>query len=109
LITGFPPPDGTLRSWILSGDISDQAVVSKRLHGLMYGLLTVTHSTLKVIGSEMTGLMIDSEENVIKRQEALADAFRKRMTEGQTFNVSNEYRENFYNKVIHSANDVSLD
>jgi hypothetical protein len=74
----------------------------------MYGLLVVTRTTLKIIECEMTGQTIDSEENVIKRQEALADAFRKRMTEGQTFNVSNEYRENFYNKVIASAKNVSL-
>jgi hypothetical protein len=57
----------------------------------MYGLLTVTRTTLGIIESEMTGQMIDSEENVIKRQEALVDTFRERMTEGQTFNVSNEY------------------
>ena len=108
-LTGFPPPDVTLRSWVYPGSI-DRADAQKRLHGFMYGLLTVTHITLEAIESEMVGVMMETEteEGVIKRQEELAAAFREKMTEGQDFNRSNVYRKRFYDKVIEVAYKVSF-
>lgn len=110
ILTGFPPADATLRSWVLSKDTDDQvtqAAAQKRLYGFVYALLTVTRTTLETIESqrevkgEMTG-----KEGVIDRQAKLASAFRDYMTKGQSFKGPNAYRENFYNKVIESANKV---
>ena len=110
ILLGFPPADARLRSWVLSEDTNDQVAAQKRLHGLVYALLTVTHATLETIEnqSEKKGEMTDSEEGVIKRQAKLAFTFRNRMTEGQSFKGSNVFREDFYNKVIESANKVNF-
>lgn len=93
--TGFPPADTTLRSWVYPGGSSDQAAAQKRLHGFMYGLLTVTRITLEAIESEMKDEMTEtgSEEGVIKHQEDLAAAFREKMTVGQIFDHPNVYRK----------------
>ena len=110
ILIGFPPADVNLRSWILSGKIDDQVHVRKMLHGLVYALLTVTRTTLETIESQSKkkGVTTDSEEGVIKRQARLAAEFREHMTKGQSFKSPNAYRENFYKKVIESANKVNF-
>jgi hypothetical protein len=113
-LTGFPPADATLRSWVLPEESNDQAAARKRLHGFMYGLLTVARITLEAIEIEIKDEMTraeagtETEERVIKRQELLAGAFRKKMTIGQTFDRSNAYREKFYDKVIEVADKVNF-
>lgn len=109
-LTGFPPADATLCSWVYPGGSSDQAAAQKRLHGFMYGLLTVTRITLEAIKSEMKDEMTETgtEEGVIKRQEDLAAAFHEKMTVGQIFGYLNVYQKQFYDKVIEMADKVSF-
>jgi len=47
------------------------------------------------------------QRNAIKRQERLASAFRERMTEGQNFGETGQYRQEFFEEVIDRAKDVS--
>ncbi|KAF8492187.1 hypothetical protein F5888DRAFT_1619276, partial [Russula emetica] len=91
--TGYPRPDSTLRSWLLSGEISDITLgtIRKRLHGFVYALLTVTRTTLESIDNETK----------------LASVFRERMTEGQSYRGPNAYREGFYKRVTQLADEVS--
>ena len=50
---GFPPPDITLRSWLLSAvDSSKLEKAAQYLHGFVYALLKVTYRHLKAIESE---------------------------------------------------------
>ena len=50
---GFPPPDSTLRTFLLSAaDPSDNARTAKQLHAFMYSLLSVTHERLQAISTE---------------------------------------------------------
>lgn len=46
------------------------------------------------------------ERNIISRQERLATAFRERMTEGQRFEDTGQYRQEFFEEVIDRAEDV---
>jgi hypothetical protein len=106
---GYPPSDATLRSWLLSGEISDKTLgaVRKRLRGFVYALLTVTRTALETIdGDREEGEM--AEEDVIDRQAKLASTFRERMTEGQSYQGPNDYREDFYKKVTQEADKVSF-
>ena len=45
---------------------------------------------------------------VMNRQKQLAHEFRRLMTEGQSFEGVNSYREEFYRKVIVSAETVNF-
>jgi hypothetical protein len=56
----------------------------------------------------MQGETAETEDGVIHRQMKLASTFRDLMTKGQSFNGSNAYRENFYEKVIESADNVRI-
>jgi hypothetical protein len=48
------------------------------------------------------------EGGLIRRQERLATAFRDCMTEGQRFEITGQYRREFFEEVIDRANDVSF-
>jgi hypothetical protein len=76
ILIGSPPPDATLRSWVLSGDTNNQVPTRKRLHGFVYSLLTVTRATLETIGSqsEKEGEMAETESYVAKRSWHLPSA-----------------------------------
>jgi hypothetical protein len=50
----------------------------------------------------------DKVSLVIGRQTYLASAFRKFMTEGQTYYTSNPYRKKFYADVIEEATEVNF-
>jgi hypothetical protein len=50
----------------------------------------------------------NNKKSIIKRQEALAKAFRERMAEGQTYERTGTYREKFFGKVIKKAEKVSF-
>ena len=54
---------------------------------------------------EVRGL---NESLVEARQMSLASAFRKQMTEGQSFKNPNAYRTNFYRDITDLANKVSF-
>ena len=43
-----------------------------------------------------------------ERQVWLASTFREKMTSGQSFKTSNQYRKDFYNDVILSADKVNF-
>ena len=45
---------------------------------------------------------------VIDRQAWLAETFRNHMTTGQTFNISNTYRNKFYKNVADLADEVNF-
>jgi hypothetical protein len=49
-----------------------------------------------------------NEENLIKRQERLAIAFRDHLRDGQQSDVTGQYREEFFEEVIDRAKDVSF-
>ncbi len=66
--------------------------------------MTVTRTTLKTI-EEKDKL---TETDVEIRQAKLASAFRDLMTKGQSYKRSNDYREEFYKKVIKMAGEVSF-
>jgi hypothetical protein len=57
------------------------------------------------MSEEVRGL---NESLVEARQMSLASAFRKQMTEGQSFETQNTYRTNFYRDVTDLANKVSF-
>ena len=48
------------------------------------------------------------ERNTISRQERLVTTFRERMTEGQRFEDTGQYRQEFFEEVIDRAEDVIL-
>ena len=50
---------------------------------------------------------VETASDVIEHQGLLASKFRKLMTDGQTFQRSNQYREAFYKEVIGKVADVS--
>jgi hypothetical protein len=92
------------------GEISDRTLgtVRKRLHGFVYALLTATHTALEAIDSESKKGKITKAKDVELRQAKLADAFRDRMTEGQSYQGPNAYRKGFYEKVTQLADEVSF-
>ena len=47
-------------------------------------------------------------ESVKQRQSLLASHFQKEMTEGQTFEEANEYRQSFFHEVTKLANQVGF-
>ncbi|KAM6503962.1 hypothetical protein JOM56_000905 [Amanita muscaria] len=104
---GFPPPDQHLRDW-LSGT-TDKVLVEKKVEAFIYSLLTILLEHLKVIeeSNQPTKAFGKSKAgvNVIQRQKFLAHAFRANMSEGQSFQTSNQYRQSFYDAVITEANE----
>ncbi|KAH9991142.1 hypothetical protein BJV77DRAFT_1068477 [Russula vinacea] len=121
----FPPPDIDLREWLVpSGSVSsDQSAAQRRLHGFVYSLLTVTRTALEIIVMEnndvpqLPNLDKSDVENMSKndrevhgssvkaRQAWLAKMFRELMTTGQSFNISNAYRNTFYKNVTDLADE----
>ncbi|KAI0248401.1 hypothetical protein BJV78DRAFT_1363568 [Lactifluus subvellereus] len=88
----------------------------------MYSLLTILRKRLETIASEEHGIPVltltqevlrnlsrtergEQASLVIQRQEKLAFAFRDRMTRGQSFQASNDYRKTFYKDVIELATE----
>jgi hypothetical protein len=51
---------------------------------------------------------LEMQKQVAGRQMKLASAFRKHMTEGQTYNAPNARRVNFYKQVIELAMEVNF-
>ncbi|KAH9991140.1 hypothetical protein BJV77DRAFT_554959 [Russula vinacea] len=122
---GFPPPDIDLRGWLVpSGSVSsDQSAAQRRLHGFVYSLLTVTRTALETIVMEnndvpqLPNLDKSDVENMSRnerevhgsyvraRQAWLAKTFRELMTTGQSFNISNAYRNTFYKDVTDLADE----
>ena len=50
---GFPPPDATLCTWLLSAaDLSMPEKAAQQLHAFVYALLSVTHQRLVSIEHE---------------------------------------------------------
>ena len=106
---GYPPPDTHLRSWLISGVISDDTLgtIRKRLYGFVYALLIVTRRTLEAIDSVSGKSKIPKTEGqVTLRQAELAFAFRERMTEGQSYQGANTFRKGFYKEVTDLADEV---
>ncbi|KAH9953569.1 hypothetical protein BC827DRAFT_1379867 [Russula dissimulans] len=102
---GFPPPDHHLRSWLISiADPMDQAQVAKKLHCFITALLMVTRTRLEeIIKETMSPSNLSQKDVVLGRQMELARTFRERMTKGQSFEASNDYRKTFYRDVISLA------
>jgi hypothetical protein len=80
-----------------------------RLHGFIYALLTVTYTKLKSIDIDGVDSEINKTQHGVKlRQAKLASAFRDRMSEGQSFQGPNAFRNEFYNNVMQAADEVRL-
>ena len=52
--------------------------------------------------------MIETADNVKRRQGKLASAFRDLMTDGQSYQGTNDYRKKFYKRVTELAHKVSF-
>ncbi|KAF8495544.1 hypothetical protein F5888DRAFT_1711816 [Russula emetica] len=105
---GFPPPDIILRDYFEEiGRPREQKRVKRALHGIVYGLLTITHAQLNSLPCDITlPADLPDEEyvtRVIERQQKLAFAFRDFMTRGQSFGTVNNDRQEFYRRVIVAA------
>jgi len=92
----------------------DQEHIKRALHGVVYGILTVTHGQLESFSCDIE--LPDSDDlprqeyvdRVVKRQQKLAAAFREFMTRGQSFETANSNRQEFYTRVIKAAKMVNL-
>ncbi|KAI0295042.1 hypothetical protein B0F90DRAFT_1820770 [Multifurca ochricompacta] len=107
---GFPPPDIELRNWLCSvGGDSDPDAPSKKLHGFVYALLTITEKhdvapqESTTIGRDRGRPRLDTALLVQEHQEKLAKAFREHMTVGQGFRSSNDYRKYSFKAVVDEA------
>jgi hypothetical protein len=103
-------------------------MVTKKLHGFLWSLFSVTGERLKVISQfQGTAHVLpnlteegvrklsdnDNERNklvqrLIARQEILAAAFRDCMTQGQSGEASNGYREKSFQDVVNAVDNVSF-
>ena len=85
-------------------------MLRRKLHGFVYALLSVTHATLESIEveNEKVKKTPKTKDDVIKRQEKLASTFRNLMTEGQSFQGPNTYRNDFYKKVTQLADESEV-
>ncbi|KAI0291241.1 hypothetical protein B0F90DRAFT_1824049 [Multifurca ochricompacta] len=98
---------------------SDPDALSKKLHGFVYALLTVTEKRLEDIESDYQDDSVPEESTTIGRdrrrpwldtallvqehQEKLAKAFREHMTVDQGFRSSHDYRKDFFKAVVDEA------
>ncbi|KAI0293883.1 hypothetical protein B0F90DRAFT_1919879 [Multifurca ochricompacta] len=98
---------------------SDPDALSKKLHGFVYALLTVTEKRLEDIESDYQDDAAPEESTTIGRdrrrpwldtallvqehQEKLAKAFREHMTVDQGFRSSHDYRKDFFKAVVDEA------
>jgi hypothetical protein len=83
--------------------------VQERLGGFVYALLIETRKTLEAFESDgEKGKIPKTADGVESRQAELAKAFRRYMSEGQSYQGTNDYRKGFYNKVIELAKMVSF-
>ncbi|KAK2460395.1 hypothetical protein APHAL10511_007560 [Amanita phalloides] len=106
---GFPPPDIKIRDWLTG--TRDKNEIAKRLNAFVFSLLNVTRERLTAIGGQTDDIDIfdlkasqeETEASVVSRQAMLASRFRDRMTEGQLFETTNQYRLELYNDVINEA------
>jgi hypothetical protein len=92
--------------------MSQREEAELHVHGFVYALLTTTRKELAVLEHGIT-LDSDTEDSetvkkCIERQEKLARAFYDAMTEGQSFERVNAYREEFYEKVDKLAGKVDI-
>ena len=95
---------------LLCDDEVTKDMIRKKLHGLIYALLSVTHTTLESIEVEIENVIKTpkTKDDVIKRQEKLASTFRNLMTKGQSFQGPNTYRNDFYKKVTQLADESEV-
>jgi hypothetical protein len=83
-------------------------IIRKKLHGFVYALLTVTRTTLADIEDKGGKGETKTEDGVKHRQAKLASAFRRHMTEDQSYQGQNAYRKGFYKNVTELAEKVSF-
>jgi len=123
-IAGYPPPDDSLRDWLILGR-EDQLSVRLRLHAFIHSLLTVTLKHLESFDDAMSsesspncplnnvdqfaiGSSFSGSDDKMERMEKLAIAFHDHMTEGQRFQNTCLYRKVFYEEVMERAKGVSF-
>jgi len=90
----------------------DQERIQRAIHGIVHGLLTVTHEQLRSFPCDITlpTDLPDKEyiERVMLRQQKLAVAFHEFMTTDQSFRTVNSNRQEFYKRVIKAAQTVNF-
>ncbi|KAI0291191.1 hypothetical protein B0F90DRAFT_1824119 [Multifurca ochricompacta] len=126
-IKGFPPTDDRLRDWLYKTLTYGRDEALTKFYNFLYSLCTVLLVRLQAIEKEQFGTDPPSSANPTpqttipkkkkkkkkktpqtsaselppeERQVGLAAAFRKLMTEGQTFEKANAYRQKFFDDVI---------
>jgi len=83
--------------------------VQERLGGFVYALLIETRKALEAFESDgEKGKIPKTADGVESRQAELAKAFRRCMSEGQSYQSTNTYRDGFYKGVIELADQVSF-
>ncbi|RPD68653.1 hypothetical protein L226DRAFT_617371 [Lentinus tigrinus ALCF2SS1-7] len=94
----FPPVDTLARKWLLSVP-ADKAEYAQMVQAFLYAVFYVTHTKLKQdIVPEIKGDLKGRE-----RVEAIARAFRQKMTHGMKFGQHGSYRRTFYESVYTQA------
>ncbi|KAI0260881.1 hypothetical protein BC834DRAFT_503581 [Gloeopeniophorella convolvens] len=108
---GYPPPDNRLRQWLLGLSGIEDAEgrtdpetrkdrVTTRCEAFVESLLTTLLSHLEGISAEapsrVKGMRVDD----------LAQRFREKMEEDQSFKGHGKYRETFYEEVISGATKI---
>jgi hypothetical protein len=120
-----------LRRWFISvanldPDPRKKYAVTRKLRAFMSSLLTVLNQHLAKMdpwkGGEYPVILTKIRANdladdkevkalsasqVTERQKCLASKFRKRMTENDSFDYNNNYRQDFYKEVIQLAEKVN--
>lgn len=108
-LKGFPPADKVLRDWLSRFRGLNIHKITISLHGLFYGLLTVTRKYLEALDN---ALELGQETTTGRtRQEALAKGFHDHMAHGQSLEdveAQNSYRLKFFNDVVKEADEVRL-
>ncbi|KAI0260880.1 hypothetical protein BC834DRAFT_503549 [Gloeopeniophorella convolvens] len=109
---GYPPPDSRLRQWLLGlSGIEDpegrpdsktrKDRVITRCEAFVESLLTTLLSHLEGVSAEASGRVWRMSLG------DLAQRFREKMEEDQSFKGHGRYRETFYEQVISGANKIT--
>ena len=96
---GFPPPDETLRYWLLQSTTKIEAL--NRASTYLCALFITLLSYLQQVDDKIAAIGVSSDAN-------LATKFRFLMTVGQTFSQQGAARKQFYNDVLQFADEVRL-
>jgi hypothetical protein len=99
---GFPAADGGVRTWF--GVQAQQEEVSRRAYAFVSALFSVMRSRISNLDDHIAKL--DAAIPKGEYPKSPAGKFRLLMTHGQTYDVQNSFRTEFYEEVLKMAKDV---